>query len=187
MRRGVGTTQIKKRGGGERSRSVHAIECIDEDVQGDGMMGEAGPSQTLDIRNVRSKVSDFARFFEDVADENENLKKELATAQTRLTIETSRAAAVKAEHETAVGDLKQTVSEQDASIVSLRNEHIDLQLELNSVLIDRNELLNLRSVVSSAKSQLKDYITLETTAVSLITTSGQVLWFFPAESMPIDA
>jgi small-conductance mechanosensitive channel len=139
--------------------------------------GAGSSQQTLNARNVKSKVSDFARFVGDVADENEKLKKELAAVRTQLTGVTDRSVATKAEHDTAVEHLKQVILDQDESIVSLRNDRIDIQIELNAVLSDRNELLNLRDSVASAKSQLKDYITLETTGVSLITTSGQVRSF----------
>jgi septal ring factor EnvC (AmiA/AmiB activator) len=173
--RGGGNSQTKRRSPGQKA--VHVNEFIHEDLQ-DQVIDDSGASssqiQALNARNVKSKVSDFARFVGDVADENEKLKKELTTTQVQLTNVTDRSAATKAEHDTTVEHLKQIISEQDASIVTLRNERIDLQIELNSVLSDSNELLNLRSLIASAKSQLKDYITLETTGVSLITTSGQV-------------
>lgn len=159
------------------SASLLTIDCTPDDGTdpdpADGGGGR-GSSHQFSARDVKSKVSDFARFVDSFATDTEKTKKQLAIVQIQLVQMTELNTASREEHERSAEGLRQIITDQETSIQDLREENADLHLKVGNIAGDNAELLNLRSVVASAKSQLKDYITLETTGVSLITTTGQV-------------
>ena len=131
----------------------------------------------FNARDVRSKVSDFSRFVDGIAVENDANKKALASAQKRLhDLAEKNAAFVEEikEHERSAERLGRIIADQESSIQDFRSANTDLQRRVDNFADESDELAKLRSMVAAIKGQLMDYITLDTTGSSLITTTGQV-------------
>lgn len=71
---------------------------------------------------------------------------------------------------TQASDFNHTISE-------LTTENAELKLKVDNSARDKTKLGTMRLTISSIKEQLKDYITLESAGVSLLTTTGQVTNF----------
>jgi hypothetical protein len=155
-------------------------ECAADDDEDDSYADGGGSLSINSVRDVKNKVSDFSRFVDGIAAENENNKKELAASQKRVISLTEKHTAFVAElvERTQVEErLHIVIGDQEASIQVLRTANADLQKRVDNFADESDELFTLRSAVANVKSQLKDYITLDSTGSSLLTTSGQV-WQF---------
>ena len=158
------------------------------------------PSATHpDTRDVRSKLQDFHRAMEDLVAESEEARDDRTMLQQSLTEAHARAynatEAAHSEKERFEEQLKaQTLKANEAkeryelqlhtqasdfnhTIRELKTENTELSLKADTSARDRVELGNMRLTVSSINEQLKDYITLESAGVSLLTTTGQVTNF----------
>jgi predicted RNase H-like nuclease (RuvC/YqgF family) len=146
----------------------------------DGEFHEEGAESytQLSVRDVKSKVSDFTRFVDGIAAENEANKKVLASTQRRLQdLITKNAAGVEEikEHERSTERLHRIIADQESSIQDLRTDNNDLQQRVDNFANESDELARIRLTIDGLKSQLKDYITLESSGSPLITTTGQVI------------
>jgi len=151
-----------------------AVECIadDEDAFDDG-----SAASQHSVREVKSKVSDFSRFVDSIATENETNKKELVASQKRAVQLTEKVAVLVSEvkeHEQAKERLFLDIEKQETLIQDLRDANADLQHRVDNFANQNTELMNLRSTVAAVNGQIRDYITLESSGSPLITTTGQV-------------
>jgi hypothetical protein len=126
-------------------------------------------------RDVRSKLSDFHRFVDDIVAETEDTKQEILFTKRQLTEASEQARIAREQKDEAVQELRRRVIEYESAIDELNEEKLSLQRRIDTAASDAAELGNLRSIVQTIKSQLKDYITLEISGVSLLTTTGQVV------------
>jgi hypothetical protein len=159
--------------GAAKACSSHA-ECFtdEEESPEDGSY-----SQQHSAREIKSKVSDFTRFVDGLAAENAANKKELHASQHRNQVLTDKQSALLKEikdHELSNDRLREIITDQESSIQDIRTDNEHLQKKVDDFADESDELTKLRSMVAVAKSHLKDYITLESTGSSLITTTGQV-------------
>ena len=129
------------------------------------------------VREVKSKVSDFSRFVDSIAVENEATKTELLASKKRVTQLTDRVEGLLADME----ELEQSrevlvhdMEKQKTVIQELRNANGNLQRRLDYSVNQETQLVHFRAIVDAVKSQIQDYITLESSGSPLITTTGQV-------------
>jgi predicted RNase H-like nuclease (RuvC/YqgF family) len=156
-----------------QTRGSTAPECEDSESLEEG--GAAHPQ--ISVREVRSKMSDFSRLVDGMAAENDANKKALASAQRRILDLTEKNAALVEdikEREGSAERLGRIIADQESSIQDFRSANTDLQRRVDNFADESDELAKLRSMVAAIKGQLMDYITLDTTGSSLITTTGQV-------------
>jgi hypothetical protein len=168
------TIGLKKRKmstrGAAKACSSHADFFTDEEES-------IEDSQQHSAREIKSKVSDFTRFVDGIAAENAANKKELLASQHRNQLLTEKQSALLKEikdHELSNDRLREIITDQETSIQDIRVDNEHLQKKVDDFADESDELTKLRSMVAVAKSHLKDYITLESTGSSLITTTGQV-------------
>ena len=131
-------------------------------------------------REVKNKVTDFAKFVDSLATENEENKKERILALQRLTDANGQIELLNEQIEALkqAGDRqKRIVLEQDETIKNLKTEHSQQKLRIDGFENDTRELTRLRGSVSEITEHLKDYITLESSGASVLTTTGQVSFF----------
>jgi chromosome segregation ATPase len=144
----------------------------------------------IDQRDVRSKLSDITRIMEDIVSENEDARQERMTLKQSLTEahvqcnaakEAATAAKEKCEEELRLArerhdaELRTQALDFEHTIQELMEERNELQRQLDTSTRDSAELGGMRLTVASVKAQLRDYITLESAGVSLLTTTGQVI------------
>ena len=168
-RRQVGTKGASK-------ASAASVDCLSDEEES---FEDRSFSQQHNIRDIKSKVSDFTRFVDGITAENAVNKKELTASQHRIQQLTEKQTALLneiKEHEQSNERLREIITDQETSIQDMRGDNADLQKKVDNFADESDELMKLRTMVAVAKSHLKDYITLESTGSSLITTTGQVSW-----------
>ena len=171
------TTVGKKRRAPPASKGNPKTSSVDCLSDGDELFEDGSFSQQHNVRDIKSKVSDFTRFVDGITAENATNKKELVASQTRIQQLLEKQSALLKEineHKLSNDRLHHIVTDQESSIEELRGGNADLQTRIDNFANESEELANLRAMVATVKSQLKDYITLESTGSSLITTTGQV-------------
>jgi predicted RNase H-like nuclease (RuvC/YqgF family) len=131
-------------------------------------------------RDVRGKLSDFSRYMDDLVAENEESKRELAATKVQL-VESAEQLKIAKEAKAEVAakyidELRHHVRDYESIIEKLKEEKDELETKMASTETETGELNQLRLTVATVKSHLKDYITLESTGIVLLTTTGQVRW-----------
>ena len=160
-RRGAGTVQTK---GSTHSIPEHNANEDDQD-------------RAPGVREVKSRLTDFSRYVEGIAVENEASKAELLASQRRLTHLTDKVDCLTSdveELEQSKDGLVREMEKQNTVIQDLRNANGNLQRRLDCVASQEDQLVHFRGVVETVKGQIQDYITLESSGSPLITTTGQV-------------
>jgi chromosome segregation ATPase len=136
---------------------------------------------TTDQRDVRSKLTDFTRILDDIVVENEESKQELATVKRQLAESSDQLRVAKEEKEAMSAEVRELLTrtnDLETMVDELNEEKLELRSRIDGAANSEAELNSLRGAVASIKSHLRDYITLETTGVSLLTTTGQVFYWF---------
>lgn len=166
-------------GGGKGAPSIAEADASNGIGGSDhGAPSSSAASLQYNAREVKSKLSDFAHYMDSMASEYEKSKQDLAESKDQLRRLKNSADSAREDHEREVERLRSELDDKEEALHVLRAENACLHVKVGEMAADNSELESLRWIVSSAKSQLRDYITLDSSGVSLLTTTGQVIMRF---------